>query len=110
MESKKISERLKIESQQEENDYKSLGLSTKSLREARLERFEENDYISKLKEANCIIVPFNGSKVVIDTQTNKFGVLDYFPKANKVLIRKNNQWKTQGLNWMLKNIIKTHKN
>jgi hypothetical protein len=34
----------------------------------------------------------------------KFGDLDYYPKANKVLIRKENKWIKPGLNWLYKNL------
>jgi hypothetical protein len=37
----------------------------------------------------------------------EYGVVDYFPKANKVLIRKENSWKPHGLKWMLDNLFKT---
>jgi len=77
----------------------------KSMREARLERFEDG-YTEKLESKNCKVIPFNGSKVVIDTQTSKYGILDYFPKANKILIRKDNKWITQGLPWINDTILK----
>jgi len=99
------SEDLLQQSQQEENDFKALALSTKSLREARLERFEENNYVQLLKESNCIVIPFDGRKIIIDTQTEEYGILDYFPKANKILIRKTNTWKAQGLKWMFNNLF-----
>jgi hypothetical protein len=87
------SKKIEFQAACEESDYKALSLHTKSIRQARLERFE--DYI----------IPFNGQKVVIDTQTDTFGIIDYFPKANKLLIRKTNDWKTQGLKWLNINII-----
>jgi hypothetical protein len=95
----KKSEELKIKAQQEENDFAYLSKMTKSMREARLERFEDG-YAEKLESNNCIVIPFNGQKIVIDTQTNKYGVIDYFPKANKILIRKDNKWVLQGLRWI----------
>ena len=101
----KKSEELLQQSRQEENDYKSWNLHTKSLREARLEKFEEGEYIQLLKESNCIFIPFDGRKVIVDTQTDEYGILDYFPKANKVLIRKKNEWKAQGLKWMFNNLF-----
>jgi hypothetical protein len=77
---------------QEQND--SDGTShRKTLREARLEKFEE-DYILKLEEMNYLVIPFDGSKLVIDTQTEEYGVIDYFPKANKVLKRRTKSTKT----------------
>lgn len=33
-----------------------------------------------------------------------FGDLDFYPKANKVLIRKDNKWIKPGLNWIMKNL------
>jgi hypothetical protein len=102
----KTSDKLKIEAQEEENDFRALALYTKSMREARLERWEEGDYKNKLEAKDCIIIPFNGSKVTIDTQTELFGIIDYFPKANKILIRKKNKWCEQGLKWINQNLIK----
>lgn len=100
----KQSDKLKLEAQLEDNDFKYMSLMNKSLREARLEKFE--NYQIKLEQNNCIIIPFNGQKVVIDTQIDKYGIIDYFPKANKLLIRKDNQWYTQGLKWLITNLIK----
>jgi hypothetical protein len=98
----KPSEIYKNQAQEEDNNLKALALHTKSLREARLEKFD--DYIILLEQKGCIIIPFNGSKVVIDTQTN-YGVIDYFPKANKLLIRKENEWIQPGLKWIITNLI-----
>lgn len=101
----KKSEELRIEAQQEESDFSYMAKMNKSIREARLERFEDV-YAEKLEAKNCIVIPFNGSKVVIDTQTEKFGIIDYYPKANKILIRKQNKWITQGLRWINDSLLK----
>ena len=69
-------------------------------------RFRFEVYIPALIEKGCIIVPFNGQKVVIDTQTESMGILDYFPKANKICKRKNNAWITPGLRYIVENILK----
>lgn len=84
---------------QEDNDSKFLGLKKKAIRQERLERFE--GHIEKLEQRGLIVMPFDGSKHTIDTQTDKFGVIDYFPKANKVLIRKQNKWIVHGLKWII---------
>jgi hypothetical protein len=55
---------------QEQNDSDGTN-HRKTLREARLEKFEEGDYILKLEEMNYLVIPFDGSKLVIDTQTEK---------------------------------------
>lgn len=101
----KRSEELKKEAQSEDNDFKSLALHTKSLREARLEKFEEK-YQLQLEQKGYTVIPFDGQKVVIDTET-KWGTVDYFPKANRLLIRKKNQWKDMGLNWIVKNLLES---
>ncbi len=101
----KMSEQLKKEAQQEESDFSYMAKMNKSIREARLERFEDG-YAEKLESNKCIVIPFNGSKVVIDTQTEKYGIVDYYPKANKILIRKDNKWLTQGLRWINDTLLK----
>ena len=101
----KMSEQLKKEAQQEESDFSYMAKMNKSIREARLERFEDG-YAEKLESNKCIVIPFNGSKVVIDTQTEKHGIVDYYPKANKILIRKDNKWLTQGLRWINDTLLK----
>jgi len=101
----KKSEELKIDAQKEENDFAYMAKKNKSMRESRLERFEDG-YAEKLEFNNCIVIPFNGSKVVIDTQTEKIGIVDYYPKANKILIRKSNKWITQGLRWINDTLLK----
>lgn len=101
----KESEKYRQLAQESESDFRALALHTKALREARLERFEDG-YKELLEAKQCIVIPFNGSKIVIDTQTNKYGILDYFPKANKILIRNKSQWKNAGLRWLHDNILK----
>lgn len=100
------SQKLREEAQKEDNDLKYMGKMKKVLREERLERFE-NGYKEKLEANNYIVLPFDGTKVVIDTQIDTFGVIDYFPKANKILIRKRNLWVVGGLKWINNNLLKT---
>lgn len=95
----KKSEELKQQSQQEDNDIKSYGLLTKALRESRSERFVE-DWLPVL-QTKYVITDF-GFRYAIETQEH--GIIDYFPKANKVLIRKDNHWIKPGLKWIVKNL------
>lgn len=99
----KKSKELQLEAMQEDNDLAYMGKMKKAIREARLETFE--DYIPKLEAVDCIVVPYNGQKVTIDTQRTKYGIIDFFPKANKVLIRKENKWKENGLKWLKDNLL-----
>lgn len=99
----KSSKELKQEALQEENDFIAMGKMKKAIRQERLERFE--GYIEKLERQNLIVMPFDGSKHTIDTQMSEYGVIDYYPKANKVLIRKQNRWIEHGLKWLVKTFL-----
>lgn len=98
------SEELRKQSQQEDNDFKAMQLLNKSLREHRLEKFQ--DYILALEQNGYDIVE-NNHKYTIDTdsQSIRFGIIDYFPKANKLLIRKDNKWIKPGLVWIKNNLL-----
>lgn len=94
------SEDLIKKSQEEDNDLKALGLMTKAIREKRQERFE--DILELLNQKYDIITRENGSYSIF---TDKFGILDYFPKANNLLMRKNSKWIKPGLKWILNNLL-----
>jgi len=97
----KKSEQLEVEANQTENDLAALGIFTKAIREKRSENFEEY-WLEKLQcDYKCEEVS-EGKFTIYDT---KFGTLDFFPKANKVLIRKQNKWNKPGLKWMVNNIL-----
>ena len=34
------------------------------------------------------------------------GTVDFYPKSNKVLIRKDNKWINQGLQWLIEKLLK----
>lgn len=42
-------------------------------------------------------------KFSINTITK--GIIDYYPKANKILIRNKNKWISDGLNWIKTTLI-----
>ncbi len=100
----KKSEELRKASQQEDNDFKAMQLLNKSLRENRLERFQ--DYIIPLQQKGYDIVEDNFKYTIdTDTQSIMYGIIDYFPKANKLLIRQQNKWIKPGLVWINKNLL-----
>ena len=41
----------------------------------------------------------------IEINTDEFGIVDFFPKANKVLRRNINKWVHPGLKWIKDNLI-----
>ena len=100
----KKSEELKQQADAEDNDLKYMGLMNKSLREHRSEKFQQ--HLLKLEQAGYDII-LDNHKYTIDTNTQeiKHGVIDYFPKANKLLIRKTNKWIKPGLPWILKHLL-----
>lgn len=97
----KKSEELTLASQQEDNDIKSFALQCKALREKRSEKFVE-DWLPVFKER--FPIQENNHKYTIETQ--QYGILDYFPKSNKLLIRKRNKWVKPGLKWLINNLSK----
>jgi hypothetical protein len=97
----KNSEELMSLASKEDNDIISFALQCKALREKRSEKFLE-DWLPLLKIRYP--VEFNNHKYSITTQ--KFGIIDYFPKANSLLIRKDNEWEKPGLKWMINHLMK----
>lgn len=96
----KKSEELTLASQQEDNNIKSFALACKALREKRSERFLE-DWLPVFQERYPITLRPNGSYTIT---TQKYGILDYYPKANKLLIRETNTWKKPGLTWLIEHL------
>lgn len=95
------SEELLVKIESEDNDIKRFALYCKLIRENRSERFLE-DYLPALMLRYSTTHRDNGSYSII---TQKYGTLDYFPKANKLLIRKENKWIKPGLKWILNNLL-----
>lgn len=94
----KNTEKLREQLAEEENDLIALGIGKKLIREERSERFEEA-WLNKL-QGKC--------NVKHDTQMGRYtfelggyGVMDFYPKANKLLIRKLNKWKKPALKWII---------
>ena len=102
----KKSTELRKQAAQADNDFSAMGLLNGALRESRSERFLEGVLPDLLRSGYDIACDGN-SKYTIDTdsQSVKFGTVDYFPKANKLLIRKSNQWIKPGLAWINENLL-----
>jgi len=101
----KNSEELRAKAATEDNDFKALGLYVKAIREQRLERLEK--YLPGMEKKGYVLQWVDSSqKLIIDTSESAkdIGIIDYYPKANKILIRKKNEWKTPGLNWLITNL------
>ena len=96
------SNELRKQAESEANDLKAMGLYTKVLREERAERFE--NYKDKLLQAGYNLTEFEEQGKFTIEPTN-FGTIDYYPKSNKVLIRKKNKWITGGLRWLIGSLL-----
>ena len=82
----------------EENDLKALGIGKKLIREERNERFEET-WLPKL-QAKCN-VKHDAQSCRYTFELNGYGVIDFYPKSNLLLIRKLNKWIQPGLRWII---------
>jgi len=103
----KRSVQIKKEASTEDNDLAYLGKMNQVLREERFEKFEEN-YLEKLKTSPGILsINFSDSMVKYVIETETLGILDYYPKANKLLIRRQNHWIKPALKWIVTTFIVT---
>ncbi len=98
----KKSEQLRIEAGSIESDIKYLGAANKIMRAEREERFEEN-ILPELRKR--FVVEENENFIRIDTQ--EYGTITIYPKANKLNIHKGNRWiKRGGVRWIINNLLK----
>lgn len=94
------SEKIRQEAEKVDNDLAALGKLTKALREERKEKFEDF-WLPKLEAKTKVEKRANGSY----SFDSKYGIIDFFSKANKLLIRKTGKWKKPGLQFIIRNII-----
>ena len=94
---------LKNKLSSEDNDLKAIGIYTKILREERNLRFDNFKDVLLKEGFNITEYPDKGKFTIEPTE---FGIIDFYPKANKVLIRKQNKWIPAGYSWIQKTLIK----
>lgn len=83
---------------------KELGEFVKELRESKYENFvlkvlpalRENKEVDNITEGCCSF----------SVSTKTYGVIDIFPKANKIRIRRQNKWIKPIMPWLNKYILK----
>jgi hypothetical protein len=89
-----------------ENSFELLRNQIEEIREKRIEKWDESWKNKILSSPKVISYEDNVTKIELHINLNEeITVIDYYPKANKVLIRKNNEWKSKGLNWLIKNLL-----
>jgi hypothetical protein len=99
----KSSEHIRDKFLTEENDLKALGIGKKLIREERLERFEE-EWLEKITNSSKVVQYqiLDGKYVFWMADGN---IIDFYPKANKLLIRRKNKWIKPALKWLIENLI-----
>jgi hypothetical protein len=101
----KKSEELRIEAGSIESDIAYLGVANKIMREERKERFEEK-YLHQILAKDVCVTHYELPRDQYEMSYIRDGkqeTIDYFPKANKILIRSKNKWIKPGLQWLIKN-------
>ena len=97
----KKSEQIRLEAGESDSEIKAFGLDCKAMREERSERFEES-ILPRLKQ--LYVVEENAGYIKVDSQ--KFGMITIYPKANKLCIHKGQQWRKPAVRWIIENLIK----
>lgn len=80
---------------------KNINLPKMKNRDNRLKWFEKT--ILPQLDAYNVINPVYGKYTIL---TLEHGFIDIFPKANKLLIRKDNKWISGAEKWIIKNVFK----
>ena len=101
-EGNKKSEELRKQAAEEDNDLKAFGLIGKANRESRNEDFIEK-HLPLLKAKFTVEEKAEEHKYTLTTP--QFGTIDFWPKSNKVLIRKKNKYIPSGLKWLVANLL-----
>jgi hypothetical protein len=78
----------------EENDLKALGIQKKLTREIKNDKFLDH-WLPQIQAKTKVIIDPKMDKYTL--QLEKHGIVDYFPKSNRLLIRKTNKWKDKGI-------------
>jgi len=86
-----------------DNDFRALAESTKRMRDERAQRFSD-EWLEPLRQRVGEIA-HDSAMEKYSFEHAPYGKIDYYAKANKLLIRERNQWIKPGLKWLIKNVI-----
>ena len=87
-------EQLKKELSEVDNDLKALGIKKKLNREIKNDRFLDH-WLPQIQAKTEVNIDPKMDKYSLKLE--KYGIVDYFPKSNRLLIRKTNKWKDKGI-------------
>jgi hypothetical protein len=69
-----------------------------------LKKYRDDIFVDKMLpklQSKYKVVISDSSRYIIHTDN---GIIDYYSKANKILIRKENKWIKPGLQWIIHNL------
>lgn len=75
----------------------------RNIREIKYTKFKNKTVVRLEKSDKVISITENIDKFIINT-TN-FGIIDVYPKANRLLIRNSNKWFSSATQWLINNLI-----
>jgi len=102
----KKSELLKIQADEEENDFRFWNIHHKAIREERIETFDEF-FLPKIKDSHLVSVVESRPDQSLYLIKFSDGVeVAYYPKKDRLCIKKGNQWKCNGRTWIMNKIQK----
>ena len=98
----KESERVRKEMMEDnsDNDYRYVNYLRKIERAERMKKFEDKWLQLLLEKVN---VTYDDKTGKYTMKHKRLGTLDFFPKANRILVRYENRWISRGLQWLIKN-------
>lgn len=91
-------ENLREQLSSEDNDLKALGIGKQLIREVRSVRFED-EWLPKMQRKVVVRTDKQAGRYTFEF--GGYGVMDFYPKANKLLFRQLNKWKKPALKWII---------
>lgn len=85
----------------EDNDAKAFALYAEANREQRSETFEK--HAERLTKKGYIVVYYKGQEKYTVRPT-KHGIIDYYPKTDRLILRTTGKWLNSGFKWILNNL------
>lgn len=83
--------------------WKEINEEVKVRRQNRMQRFLDDMILRLHKSEEVLSVDMNDAYCVIESK--KFGKVHIYPKANRVLICKQNKWISGVMNWINQNLL-----
>lgn len=84
--------------------WREINEEKKARRQKRMQKFSDDTVLELFKSQEVLAVDnSNGTYCIVETK--RFGKIHIYPKANRLLICKQNKWISGAMNWINKNLI-----